>query len=128
MRRPHEQAKPLVFVADAEDDITAMPREVKRGFGFDLRTVQQGQTPGGASPFEGGHANEVMKLSERHDGNTYRCVYAAKLERAVYVLHVFQKKSNSGIATPQKDIDLVYTRLAAAKADHTERYGKENKT
>ena len=125
MRRPHEQAKPLVFVADAEDDIAAMPRQVKRGFGFNLRTVQQGQTPENASPFEGSHANEVMKLSERHDGNTYRCVYAAKFENAVYVLHVFQKKSNVGIATPQKDIDLVYTRLAAARAHHAESYGKE---
>lgn len=89
MRRPHERAKPLVFVADAEDDIASMPPAVKRGFGFDLRTVQEGQTPEGASPFEGSHANEVMKLSERHDGNTYRCVYAAKFEKAVYVLHVF---------------------------------------
>ncbi len=125
MRNAARPGKPLIFVADAEDDIAAMPEKVKRGFGFDLRTVQEGQTPESASPFEGSRANEVMKLSERHDGDTYRCVYAAKFEKAVYVLHVFQKKSTSGIATPQKDIDLVYTRLAAAKADYEERFGKE---
>ena len=127
MRRPDQKTKLVIFVADAEDAIFAMPVEVKRGFGYDLRTVQEGKTPKNASPFEQSEANEVMKLSERHDGDTYRCVYAAKFEHAVYVLHVFQKKSKSGIATPQKDINLVYTRLAAAKEDYKERFGTEKK-
>jgi phage-related protein len=33
----------------------------------------------------------------------------------IYVLHAFQKKSKKGIATPQKDIDLIKQRLAAAE-------------
>lgn len=33
---------------------------------------------------------------------------------AVYVLHVFQKKSKRGIATPQADIDLIRRRLRQA--------------
>jgi phage-related protein len=39
----------------------------------------------------------------------------------VYVLHAFQKKSKSGIATTTRDIDLIYRRLAAAKRDYEER-------
>ena len=34
------------------------------------------------------------------------------------VLHAFQKKSKRGIATPQKELDLVRQRLAAAEQDY----------
>ena len=42
---------------------------------------------------------------------------------AVYVLHVFQKKSPRGIETRQSDIDLVRRRLRVAQQDYEERYG-----
>jgi phage-related protein len=38
-----------------------------------------------------------------------------------YVLHAFQKKSKSGIATPKKEIDLIRKRLADAERDHKKR-------
>jgi phage-related protein len=34
---------------------------------------------------------------------------------AVFVLHVFQKKAKSGIATPKADIELIKERLRAAE-------------
>jgi phage-related protein len=33
----------------------------------------------------------------------------------VYVLHAFQKKSKTGIATPKSEIDLIRQRLAMAE-------------
>jgi phage-related protein len=39
----------------------------------------------------------------------------------VYVLHVFQKKSKKGIATPQSEIDLVQQRLKRAAELHQKR-------
>ena len=36
------------------------------------------------------------------------------IAHAVYVLHVFQKKSKKGIATPKKELDLVKRRLRDA--------------
>jgi len=44
-----------------------------------------------------------------------------RFEDAVYVLHAFQKKSKSGIATPKKEIDLIWKRLADALRDHNQR-------
>jgi phage-related protein len=38
---------------------------------------------------------------------------AARLAGRVYVLHAFQKKSKSGIKTPQAEVELVETRLKA---------------
>ena len=55
-----------------------------------------------------------MKLLEDDDTDTYRVVYTVKLKTDVYVLHAFKKKATSGIATPQKDIDLIRFRLKRA--------------
>ena len=61
----------------------------------------------------------VYELVEDHRGDTFRAVYAVQVADAVHVLHAFQKKSKSGITTPQPDIDLVEKRLKAVLA----RYG-----
>jgi phage-related protein len=41
--------------------------------------------------------------------------YAVQLGKKIYVLHAFQKKSKSGIKTPQKNIDLIERRYKKAK-------------
>ena len=47
--------------------------------------------------------------------NAYRAVYAVNLKKGLYVLHVFMKKSKSGIALPKPDADLIATRLHRAQ-------------
>jgi phage-related protein len=44
-----------------------------------------------------------------------------KLSEDIYVLHVFQKKSKSGIATPKPDMDVIRLRLKLAEADAARR-------
>jgi len=39
-----------------------------------------------------------------------------KFAEAVFVLHCFQKKSKSGIATPKEDMDIIRARLKVAQA------------
>ena len=114
--------KELEFAPGSKAELLEMPEQIRRRFGFQLRQVQKRETPEGASQAEGSSGNEVMKLRQNYDGNTYRCVYAAKFEKAVYVLHVFMKKSRSGIATPQAEIELVRSRLQAAKAHYATHY------
>ena len=46
---------------------------------------------------------------------TYRAVYAVKIGERVYVLHCFQKKSQRGIKTPKKEVDLIKKRLKMAQ-------------
>ena len=57
------------------------------------------------------------------DTNTYRAMYTTKIGQTVYVLHVFQKKSTRGIATPRKDINLIVQRLAAARRHDAQQGG-----
>jgi phage-related protein len=56
--------------------------------------------------------------------NAYRAVYTVRFEKALYVLHAFQKKSPSGIRTAKRDVDLVEQRLNHAQRDYEEHYGK----
>jgi phage-related protein len=75
-------------------------------------------TPSIAKPLKGFGGAGVLELMEDDAGGTYRAVYTVRYTTAVYVLHVFQKKSKRGRATPQSDIDLVELRLKRAAALH----------
>jgi phage-related protein len=63
----------------------------------------------------------VLEIVAPFAGDTWRAIYTVRFAEVVYVLHAFQKKSKSGIATPKKEIDLIHRRLAAAERDHRER-------
>jgi phage-related protein len=57
----------------------------------------------------------VIELLEDCKGDTYRAVYTTRFEDVVVVLHAFQKKSKSGIATPKQEIGLIRSRLKLAE-------------
>jgi len=63
----------------------------------------------------------VLEIVVPHEGDAFRAVYTVRFPSAVYVLHAFQKKSKKGVSTPQKEIELVKQRLAAAERDYRER-------
>lgn len=42
-----------------------------------------------------------------HRGNTFRSVYTIRFTDRVFVLHAFQKKVKSVIATPKSEIELL---------------------
>ena len=113
-KRP--KGKPIDWVGSSRDDLKSFPDEVQQALGFELYQVQLGAMPASAKSLKG-HLSGVYELRESHEGNAYRAVYIAKLKDKIYVLHCFQKKSKSGIATPQKDIDLIAKRLALAIED-----------
>jgi phage-related protein len=51
----------------------------------------------------------------RHRGEAYRVIYAVKVGAALWVIHAFQKKSKTGIKTPQMEVDLIRERLKRLK-------------
>ena len=59
---------------------------------------------------------------ESFSGNAYRGIYTVRFEGVVYVLHVFQKKSPSGVLTAQTDIELVHVRLKRAREHYEMNY------
>jgi phage-related protein len=108
-------------MGSSREDLKAFPEQVRRDIGQALYTAQQGETDPAAKPLKGFGGASVMEIVDRHDGDTYRAVYTVKFAGRIYVLHAFEKKSKKGIATPQKDIELIRQRLAAAERHHKER-------
>ena len=50
----------------------------------------------------------VYELRVREKGNAYRAAYVARFDEALYILHVWQKKSEK---TARPDLDLVRARF-----------------
>ena len=108
----------VVWIGSSRRDMQAMPRDVRRGFGVALYAVQIGVTPPIAKVLKGFGGAGVLELIEDDAAGTYRAVYTIIYSNAVYVLHVFQKKSKRGKETSQRDIDLIKERLKRAGEIH----------
>ena len=113
--------KPVIWVGSSRKDLRAFSRQVRADIGRALYAAQMGDTDPAVKPLKGFGGTRVMEIVDRHDTNTYRAVYTAQFAGIIYVLHAFQKKSKRGIATPQKDIELIRRRLADAGRLHKER-------
>jgi phage-related protein len=116
MLAAHDIPRPLLWVGSAKKDLRAMPDEVQDSFGYALHLAQTGAKHAHAKPLKGFGSAGVLEVVESEAGSTYRAVYTVKVAAAVYVLHCFQKKSTSGIATPKPELDLIRDRLKAALA------------
>ncbi len=109
--------KPAHWLGPSLDELRQMPDAVQEAIGYALYEAQLGGKHGSAKPLKGFGGAGVLEIVENHDGDTYRAVYTVKLASAVYVLHVFQKKSKRGISTPRSDIELIRKRLKEAIED-----------
>ena len=116
-----EQLKPVRWIGSSRKDVRSFPSAVRLEIGHALYAAQKGETDPTAKPLKGFGGRGVLEIVSDHRGDAWRSVYTVRLEGAVYVLHAFQKKSKSGIATPKKDLDLIRSRLADAQRDHSER-------
>src|ERR1044072_5185754 len=79
-----------------------------------LAVIAEGGTPDVAKPLAG-LGSGVWELAIRERGGAFRVVYALQLDEDIWVVHAFQKKSTSGIATPKHEIDLVRERIKRLK-------------
>jgi phage-related protein len=107
--------KPLFWVGSSKRDLLSLPEPVVDLFGFALYLAQDGRKHEQAKPLRGFGSAGVLEVVEDWDRSTYRAVYTVRFEGVVFVLHMFQKKSKRGAATPKADIDLIHQRLKAAE-------------
>jgi len=109
-----DRPKLLEWIGSSKKDLKALPEEVVDVFGYALYLAQTGQRHDQAKPLRGFGSAGILEVVEDWRGGTYRAVYTIRYAVRVFVLHVFQKKSKSGIATPKPDLDLIKDRLRAA--------------
>jgi phage-related protein len=99
--------KPLAWLGSSLEDVRAFPADARRDAGYQLRRVQQGLLPSDWKPMPSvGSGVSEIRISTQL---AHRVFYIAKFEEAVYVLHVFEKRTRQ---TAQRDVDLAKTRLA----------------
>lgn len=113
--------KPVRWVGSSRRDLKSFPRPVQREIGQALYAAQCGEEYPSVKSLKGFGGRTVLEIIAPYEGDAFRAVYTVRFGDAIYVLHAFQKKSKTGIATPQKEIELVKQRLNAAERDHRER-------
>jgi phage-related protein len=106
----------LLWVGSSKKDLLDLPQKVRKFFGHALHFAQQGEQHGAAKVLKGFGGAGVLEVVEDDSGGTYRAVYTVRFAEAVFVLHCFQKKSKSGIATPKEDLEIIRARLKVAEA------------
>lgn len=121
-----DDLKPLAWVGSSLKDIRAFPEEVKDEIGHALYEAQKGGKHVSAKPLKGFKGAGVLEVVEDFDGDTYRAVYTVRFAELVFVLHCFQKKSKSGISTPQQEINLIHSRLKVAEEKYAEWKNQNN--
>jgi phage-related protein len=100
-----EALKPIEWVGDSLKRIRALAKTVRQ----QVELVQHDMEPSDWKPMTtvGPGVNEIRI----HVEGEHRLLYIARLRHAIYVLHVFQKKSRK---TSRADIELATTRFQEA--------------
>ena len=111
--------KPIIWMGSSKKDLREFPKEVRQDIGVALHWVQQGRVHSAAKPMRDS-LREVTEIVSDCDGDTFRAMYTTRIGSEVYVLHPFQKKSKKGSATPQHELDVIESRLKAAKQLHAQ--------
>lgn len=102
------------WINAARKDFLEFPPAARDTFLGALTAVADGKHPDMAKPLTG-LGSGVLELALRYRGDAYRVVYALQIGVDVWIVHAFQKKSKSGIATPKADVDLIRERMKRLK-------------
>ena len=116
----NDQLKPLHWIGSSLKDLKALSDSLRDVFGYALHLAQEGKKHPLTKPLRGFGGAGVLEVVADQRGDTFRAVYTVKFDAAVYVLHVFQKKSKRGAETPTPDISLINARLKTAEEHHKE--------
>jgi phage-related protein len=110
--------KRIEWVGSSRKDIRGFPDGVRDSIGYAMYAAQQGGRAANVKPLHGFGGASVLEVVEDYDGGTYRAVYTVRFSDAIYVLHVFQKKSKRGAQTPVHEMNVIRERLQAVEAHH----------
>ncbi len=112
--------KPLTWVGSSKRDLLKLSEAIRRMMGHSLNLAQQEKEDPDSTILTGFGGGNVREITKNDDGGTYRTIYTVKFKEAIYVLHVFHKKSKKGKETPKPEMDLVVARLKEAHRIHAE--------
>ncbi|MEO7190963.1 MAG: type II toxin-antitoxin system RelE/ParE family toxin [Vicinamibacterales bacterium] len=110
---PASPLKAVIWLGDSLRELKTFPAGVQDEMGYAIYLAQRGDKHVSAKPLKG-LGSGILEVVSDHRGDTFRSVYSVRFADCVFVLHAFQKKSKSGIATPKVDVELIKRRLKQA--------------
>jgi len=102
--------KKISWIKAALKDFREFPPVVQERMKDALAIASMGQKADIAKPMKG-LGSGVYEIAVSYRSDAYRAIYAVQIDDDIWVVHVFQKKSTKGIATPQREIELIKSRL-----------------
>lgn len=106
--------KTIFWNKSASKDFGKFPEGAQERILSALQVAAEGGMADFAKPMKG-LGSGVFEVALKYRRDAYRTVYAVQIKGAVWVVHAFQKKSTSGIATAKRDIDVIRSRLRQLK-------------
>jgi phage-related protein len=103
-------SRAISWIKTARKDFAAFPEDVQLDMLSALTIAAEGGKSDNTKPLKGVEGG-VFEIALRHHGDAFRVIYAVKIGTDIWVVHAFQKKSKTGIKTPQMDVDLIRARL-----------------
>jgi phage-related protein len=107
-------SRPISWLKAARREFEKFPDDAQRTMLQGLAIAAEGGKADIAKPFKGVDGG-VFEIALRHRGDAYRAVYAVQLGADLWVIDAFQKKSKTGIKTPQVDVDRIKERIKRLK-------------
>ena len=100
--------RPVRFLGNSLQSLRDFPEDARHDAGYQVEKVQRGEQPDDFKPMPSvGKGVEEIRVTD--DSGAYRVIYVARRAEAVYVLHAFQKKTQT---TSRRDIDIARERFA----------------
>ena len=100
--------KRICFLGNSLECLREFPDDARQDAGYQLDRVQRGHPAHDFKPMPV-IGKGVEEIRVRDEAGVFRVVYTARMADAVYVLHAFQKKTQT---TSKRDVDLAKARFA----------------
>ena len=109
-----QSTRSISWLRAARKDFEAFPTDAQATMLRALTIAAAGGKADIAKPFKGVDGG-VFEIALNYRGDAYRVIYVVQLGPDLFVIDAFQKKSKSGIKTPQKDVDRIKERIKRLK-------------
>ena len=119
-------SRAISLIKAARKDFEDFPEDVQVDMLSALTIAAEGGKADIAKPFKGVEGG-VFEVAIKNRGDAFRVLYAKKIGSDIWVIHAFQKKSKTGIKTPQLDIELIRARLTCPKPPVSRRFFRAHK-
>jgi len=107
-------SRPVSWLKAARKEFETFPWDVQERMFRAITIAAEGRKDDLAKPFKGVDGG-VFEIAVKNRGDAYRAIYAVQTGADLWVVDAFQKKSRSGVKTPQMDVDRIKERIKRLK-------------